>query len=68
MDICKGGPSKESPIDTGPEQCCTAETGCHFDGSLRNVVAEPIYVQKYMMLLYLICKLKTIQNQPFSLD
>lgn len=29
-----------------PDRCCTAETGCHFDGSLRNVVSEPIYVQK----------------------
>lgn len=67
MDICKGGPSKESPIDTGPEQCCTAETGCHFDGSLRNVVAEPIYVQKvYDATLFNLQGLKTIQNQPFS--
>lgn len=29
-----------------PDRCCTAETGCNFDGSLRNVVSEPIYVQK----------------------
>lgn len=28
------------------ERCCTGTTGCEFDGTLRNVVAEPIFVQK----------------------
>lgn len=72
MEICKGdpcreGPNKESPIDIGPAQCCTAETGCRFDGSLRNVVAEPIYVQKvYDATLFNLQGLRTIQNQPLS--
>ena len=27
------------------ERCCTATTGCQWDGTLRNVVTEPIFVQ-----------------------
>lgn len=59
---------KREPIDCiAPEQCCTAETGCHFDGSLRNVVAESIYVQKvYDAALFNLQGLRTIQRQPFS--
>ncbi|RBP41543.1 hypothetical protein [Garciella nitratireducens] len=59
---------KRDPFDyKEPEKCCTAETGCHFDGSLRNVVAEPIYTQKvYDATLFNLHALKTIQNQPFS--
>src|SRR5690554_388823 len=62
------GDRRRDPIDiTEPEQCCTAETGCHFDGSLRNVVAEPIYTQKvYDAALFNLQGLRTIQNQPFS--
>ena len=70
--MTKGGFNKMSdykhvPIDTSPDQCCTAETGCHFNGSLRNVVAEPIYVQKvYDATLFNLQGLRTVQNQPFS--
>lgn len=63
----KMGDHRRDPIDTAPDQCCTAETGCHFDGSLRNVVAEPIYTQKvYDATLFNLQGLRTIQNQPFS--
>src|SRR5690554_6821389 len=58
---------KRDPIDKIEDQCCTAETGCHFDGSLRNVVAEPIYTQKvYDATLFNLQGLRTIHNQPFS--
>ncbi|MGO1819861.1 MAG: hypothetical protein ACTH0S_09305 [Senegalia sp. (in: firmicutes)] len=52
---------------TQPEQCCEATTGCSFDGSLRNVVSEPIYVQKvYDAALFNLQGLRTIANQPFA--
>lgn len=51
---------------TLPDQCCTATTGCNFDGSLRNVVAEPIYVQKvYDAALFNLQGLRTIKGQTF---
>ena len=28
------------------DRCCNATTGCEWDGTLRDVVTEPIYVQK----------------------
>ncbi len=61
------GDKRHDPIDIiKPERCCTAETGCHFDGSLRNVMAEPIYTQKvYDAALFNLQGLRTIQNQPF---
>lgn len=47
-----------------PDKCCTATTGCEFDGSLRNVKAEPIYVQKvYDAALFNLQGLKTAPNQ-----
>ncbi|MEW9123992.1 MAG: hypothetical protein AB2421_14875 [Thermotaleaceae bacterium] len=50
-----------------PDRCCTAETGCYFDGSLRNVVSEPIYVQKvYDAALFNLQGLTTVSGQPFA--
>lgn len=49
------------------DKCCTANTGCRFDGTLRNVVAEPIYVQKvYDAALFNLQGLRSIIGQPFS--
>ncbi|WP_199873070.1 hypothetical protein [Inediibacterium massiliense] len=49
------------------DKCCTATTGCHFDGSLRNVVAEPVYVQKvYDAALFNLQGLRTISCQPLQ--
>lgn len=61
-------PNQSPQLDlTLPRQCCTAETGCTFDGSLRNVVAEPIYVQKvYDAALFNLQGLRSIKNQPFT--
>lgn len=51
---------------TQPEQCCNATTGCEFDGSLRNVVSEPIYVQKvYDAALFNLQGLRTVAGQCF---
>lgn len=57
----------------GPEQlgiqdrCCTGTTGCDFDGSLRNVKSEPIYVQKvYDSALFNLQGLRTITGIEFS--
>lgn len=60
--------NRRDPLDIiAPEECCVAETGCHFDGSSRNVVAEPIYTQKvYDAALFNLQGLRTIQHQPFA--
>lgn len=43
--------------------CCVASTGCSWDGTLRNVVTEPIYVQKtYDAVLAHLQALKTVGN------
>src|SRR5699024_7772882 len=65
--LIMSGKRKRDPIDKpSHEQCCVAETGCHFDGSLRNVVAEPIYTQKvYDAALFNLQGLRTIKYQPF---
>lgn len=34
-----------SPIDAD-DRCCIGSTGCEWDGTLRDVVTEPIFVQK----------------------
>ncbi|WP_425449674.1 hypothetical protein [Dethiothermospora halolimnae] len=52
-----------------PDRCCTGSTGCDFDGSLRNVVSEPIYVQKvYDAALFNLQGIRTVANQPFTPD
>ncbi len=49
------------------EECCTANTGCEFDGSLNNIVSESIYTQKvYDAALFNLQGLRTIQNQPLT--
>jgi hypothetical protein len=50
-----------------PDRCCTGNTGCHFDGTLRDVKAEPIYTQKvYDAALFNLQGLKTVTKQKFS--
>ncbi|QEK12333.1 hypothetical protein FQB35_08060 [Crassaminicella thermophila] len=54
---------------TLPDRCCTANTGCEFDGTLRRVKAEPIYVQKvYDAALFNLQGLRTIAGQEFKPD
>jgi len=49
------------------ERCCNATTGCEWDGSLRNVVTEPIYVQKvYDATLVNLQALSTLNNVRFT--
>jgi hypothetical protein len=60
---CKRIP-KEISIE---DKCCTATTGCRFDGTLRNVVTEPIYVQKvYDAALFNLQGLRSIIGQSFT--
>ncbi|MTI65392.1 MAG: hypothetical protein FH753_02200 [Firmicutes bacterium] len=50
-----------------PDKCCTGTTGCDFDGSLRNVKAEPIYVQKvYDAALFNLQGLRTVAGLKFK--
>lgn len=50
-----------------PDRCCTAQTGCEWDGSLRDVVTEPIYVQKvFDAALFNLQGLKTVSDQLFE--
>lgn len=49
-----------------PDRCCTGNTGCEFDGTLRRVKAEPIYVQKvYDAALFNLQGLRTVAGQQF---
>lgn len=49
------------------DRCCTGTTGCEFDGTLRNVVTEPIYVQKvYDATLVNLQALSTLNNVRFT--
>ena len=49
------------------DRCCTATTGCQFDGTLRNVRTEPIYVQKvYDAALFNLQGLRSVTLQPFT--
>ncbi len=49
------------------ERCCTAQTGCDWDGTLRNVVTEPIYVQKvYDAVLFNLQGLKSAPDTIFE--
>lgn len=61
--------NKSGPINLAlPDKCCTATTGCApFDGNLRKVVTEPIYVQKvYDAKLFNLQAIRTVANQTFS--
>jgi len=49
-----------------PDRCCTATTGCEWDGTLRRVRTEPIYVQKvYDAALFNLQGLRTVAGQQF---
>lgn len=49
------------------DKCCDATTGCEWDGTLRRVVTEPIYVQKvYDATLVNQQGLSTLNNVVFS--
>lgn len=61
--------NKSGPINLSlPDRCCTATTGCEpFDGNLRKVLTEPIYVQKvYDAKLFDLQALRTVTDQCFS--
>ncbi len=48
------------------ERCCEATTGCQWDGSLRSVVTEPLFVQKvYDATLVNLQALSTVNNVRF---
>ena len=49
------------------QKCCNANQLCEFSGNLRDVVTEPIFVQKvYDAVLFNLQGLKTVTNQCFS--
>lgn len=49
------------------DRCCDANTGCEWDGTLRNVVTEPIFVQKvYDATLVNLQALSTVNNVRFT--
>ncbi|WFA09448.1 hypothetical protein [Tissierella sp. Yu-01] len=53
--------------DVITDRCCDANTGCEWDGTLRNVVTEPIYVQKvYDATLVNLQALSTVNNVRFT--
>lgn len=52
--------------DNITDRCCNGETGCEWDGTLRNVVTEPIFVQKvYDATLFNLQALSTVNNVRF---
>ncbi|NLK64742.1 MAG: hypothetical protein GX289_06575, partial [Tissierellia bacterium] len=59
----------DSVLGTGgiEDRCCTGQSGCDWDGTLRNVVSEPIYVQKvYDAVLFNLQGLKTAPDTCFE--
>jgi len=61
--------NKNDVLGTGGigDRCCTGQSGCDWDGTLRNVVTEPIYVQKvYDAVLFNLQGLKTAPNTCFE--
>lgn len=49
------------------ERCCTGTTGCEWDGTLRNVVTEPVFVQKvFDATLVNLQALSTVNNVRFT--
>jgi len=68
----KGGKSMTSNIlpediqDFG-DRCCVGTTGCEWDGTLRRVVAEPVFVQKvYDATIVNLQALSTVNNVRFT--
>ena len=61
--------NKNDVLGTGgiADRCCTSQSGCDWDGTLRNVVTEPIYVQKvYDAVLFNLQGLKTAPDTCFE--
>lgn len=49
------------------QKCCNANQICEFSGNLRDVITEPVFVQKvYDAVLFNLQGLKTVTNQCFS--
>jgi hypothetical protein len=49
------------------DRCCVGNTGCEWDGTLRRVVTEPVYVQKvYDATLVNLQALSTVNNIRFT--
>lgn len=65
MSCCE---KKQKPAGIGvKDSCCTATTGCSFNGNLRNVKAEPIYTQKvYDATIFNLQGLATATDQTFE--
>lgn len=62
---CGCGPDTDT--DSKLDRCCDATTGCEWDGTLRRVKTEPIYVQKvYDATLVNLQALSTVNNVKFS--
>src|SRR5699024_7966099 len=62
-DHCYDDKCSLLPIEEG---CCTATTGCEWDGTLRNIVTEPIFTQKvYDAALSNLQALSTLNNVKF---
>ncbi|MDR7871619.1 MAG: hypothetical protein RIN55_12350 [Tissierellaceae bacterium] len=62
---CK--PDKPGPISPITETCCTGTTGCEWDRTLRNVVTEPVFVQKvYDATLFNLQALRTVNDVRFT--
>lgn len=59
---------KSEVFDLGiTDRCCQGTTGCEWDGTLRKVRPEPIFVQKvYDATLVNLQALRTVTNQPFT--
>lgn len=49
------------------DRCCVGTTGCEWDGTLRRVVTEPVFVQKvYDAILVNLQALSTVNNVRFT--
>lgn len=59
---------KSEGINLGiTDRCCVGTTGCEWDGTLRKVRTEPVYVQKvYDATLVQLQALSTVNNVRFS--
>jgi hypothetical protein len=64
--------NKNSDLDSNnllsiSDPCCKGNTGCEWDGTLRKVVAEPVFVQKvYDATLVNLQALSTLNNVRFT--
>jgi hypothetical protein len=61
---CFGGTTNASPDFF--QKCCHGSTLCEFDGNMKKVKAEPIFVQKvFDAVLFNLQGLKTLTSQQF---